>query len=219
MNESLRTRLKTALSLFENKLPCKSKLIPKQIQRIPAIKNRRTEMMRRYCKKKCHKNIIFEVRDEKGNILESANNSGGIYSMVQGIIKPSPSVVRTTLYKKHYRKIKLVCPGNLNADVPIIWQIDDKIIIPSYIEEQSNGRIRINPQMHIIFQSLKFEDANIYSCWQNNELAGIIKLNVTGEIEFKLNHHVILIGAICIISVFLEIFWRAFKGRMRYTMH
>lgn len=57
------------------------------------------------------------------------------------------------------------------------------------------------------------------SCWQNNEIAGIIKLNVIGEIEFKLNHHVILIGAIVIISVILIIFWRAFKGRTRYTLH
>jgi len=51
---------------------------------------------------------------------------------------------------------------NLNADVPIVWRIDDKIIIPSHIKSQSNGRIHINPQMQILFESLKFEDANIY---------------------------------------------------------
>lgn len=57
------------------------------------------------------------------------------------------------------------------------------------------------------------------SCWQNNEIAGIIKLNVIGEIEFKLNHHIILLGAIVIIGVVLIIFWRAFKERTRYVMH
>ena len=59
----------------------------------------------------------------------------------------------------------------------------------------------------------------INSCWQNNEIAGIIKLIVIEEIEFKLNHHVILMGAIVIIGVISIIFWKAFKERMRYTMH
>lgn len=51
---------------------------------------------------------------------------------------------------------------NLNADIPIVWRIDDKAIIPSHIKFQSKGRIHINPQMQILFESLKFEDANIY---------------------------------------------------------
>lgn len=51
---------------------------------------------------------------------------------------------------------------NLNADIPIIWQIGDKLIIPSQVKLQSNGRIHINSQLHIIFESLKFEDSNIY---------------------------------------------------------
>ncbi|XP_018352030.1 PREDICTED: uncharacterized protein LOC108754315 [Trachymyrmex septentrionalis] len=190
-----------------------------QVRLIPAIKNKKIEIMRQYCKKKCRKDIIFEVRDKKGNILESANNSAGIFSMIQEMPEPLPSIARSVIYEKHNKKIKLVCPGNLNADVPIVWRINDKIIIPSHIKSQSNGRIRINPQMQILFKPLKFEDANIYSCWQNNEIAGIIKLIVIGEIEFKLNHHVILIGAIVIISIIFIIFWTAFKERMRYTMH
>ncbi|XP_011704323.1 PREDICTED: uncharacterized protein LOC105459770 isoform X2 [Wasmannia auropunctata] len=199
INATLKVQLKTALMLFKNKLPCKSRLLPEQ--------------------KKCRKNIIFEVRDEKGNILESANNSAGIFSMIQGMPEPLPSIARSVVYEKHDKKIKLLCPGNLNADIPIVWRVDDKTINPSHIKFQSNGRIHINPQMQIIFESLKFDDANIYSCWQNNEIAGVIKLNVIGEIEFKLNYHVILIGAIVIISVVLIMFWRAFKGRTRYTMH
>ncbi|KAG5333106.1 F187B protein, partial [Acromyrmex charruanus] len=202
-----------------NKLPCKSRFLPEQVRLIPIIKNKKIEIMRQYCKKKCRKDVIFEVRDNMGNILESANNSAGIFSMIQEMPKPLPSIARNVIYEKHNKKIKLVCPGNLNADVPIVWRIDDKIIIPSHIKSQSNGRIHINPQMQILFESLKFEDANIYSCSQNNEIAGIIKLVVVGEIEFKLNHHIILVGAIVIISVFFIIFWKAFKQRMRYTMH
>ncbi|XP_018046791.1 PREDICTED: Ig-like V-type domain-containing protein FAM187A [Atta colombica] len=190
-----------------------------QVRLIPVIKNKKIEIVRQYCKKKCRKDIIFEVRDKKGNILESANNSAGIFSMIQEMPKPLPSIARSVIYEKHNKKIELVCPGNLNADVPIVWRIDDKMIIPSHIKSQSNGRIHINPQMQILFEPLKFEDANIYSCWQNNEIAGIIKLIVIEEIEFKLNHHVILMGAIVIIGVISIIFWKAFKERMRYTMH
>lgn len=51
---------------------------------------------------------------------------------------------------------------NLNADIPIIWKIDDNVLNPSIIRDQSQGRIYINSQMHIIFKSLKFEDTNIY---------------------------------------------------------
>ncbi|XP_011704325.1 PREDICTED: uncharacterized protein LOC105459770 isoform X4 [Wasmannia auropunctata] len=219
INATLKVQLKTALMLFKNKLPCKSRLLPEQVRLISVIKSKKTEIVRQYCKKKCRKNIIFEVRDEKGNILESANNSAGIFSMIQGMPEPLPSIARSVVYEKHDKKIKLLCPGNLNADIPIVWRVDDKTINPSHIKFQSNGRIHINPQMQIIFESLKFDDANIYSCWQNNEIAGVIKLNVIGEIEFKLNYHVILIGAIVIISVVLIMFWRAFKGRTRYTMH
>ncbi|XP_018315366.1 uncharacterized protein [Mycetomoellerius zeteki] len=190
-----------------------------QVRLIPVIKNKKIEIMRQYCKKKCRKDIIFEVRDEKGNILESANNSAGIFSMIQEMPEPLPSTARSVVYEKHDKKIKLVCPGNLNADVPIVWRIDDKTIIPSHIKSQSNGRIHINLQMQILFEPLKFQDANIYSCWQNNKIAGIIKLIVIGEIEFKLNHHVILMSAIVVISVILIMFWKAFKKRTRYTMH
>lgn len=61
--------------------------------------------------KKCQRNIIFEVRDEKGNVLESANNSAGIYSMIQGIPQLLPSITRNVIYEKYNKKIKLVCPG------------------------------------------------------------------------------------------------------------
>ncbi|KYM97984.1 hypothetical protein ALC62_11330, partial [Cyphomyrmex costatus] len=191
-----KVQLQMALMLFKNKLPCKSRFLPEQVRLIPVIKNKRTEIMKQYCKKKCQKNIIFEVRDEKGNILESANNSAGIFSMIQEMPEPLPSIARSVVYEKHDKKFKLVCPGNLNTDVPIVWRIDDKTIIPSHIKFQSNGRIHINSQMQILFEPLKIGDANIYSCWQNDEIIGIIKLIVIGEIEFKLNHHVILMGAI-----------------------
>lgn len=61
--------------------------------------------------KKCQKNMIFEVRDERGNILENANNSAGIYSIIQGMPHPLPSITHNVIYEKYNKKIKLVCPG------------------------------------------------------------------------------------------------------------
>ena len=55
--------------------------------------------------------MIFEIRDKSGNVLESANNSAGIYSMVQGMPDPQPSVERMTIYHKHGKKAELTCPG------------------------------------------------------------------------------------------------------------
>lgn len=60
---------------------------------------------------KCSENIIFEIRDKKGNVLESANNSAGIYSMVQGMPAPLLPVIRTTIYKKYDKKATLICLG------------------------------------------------------------------------------------------------------------
>ncbi|XP_070518803.1 uncharacterized protein, partial [Cardiocondyla obscurior] len=110
-NTTLNVQLQMALMLFKNKLPCISSLLPEQVRLIPVIKKKKTAIMRRYCKKKCQKNIIFEVRDEKGNVLESANNSAGIYSMIQGMPELLPSIARNVLYEKYDTRFKLVCPG------------------------------------------------------------------------------------------------------------
>lgn len=109
--EKLKSLIDTFLLFFNNKIPCRSRYTPKEIQNITEIKLRKTEIMIKYCKIKCQKNIIFEVRDEKGNILESANNSAGIYSMIQGVPETQPSIKRITLYKKHGKKADLHCPG------------------------------------------------------------------------------------------------------------
>nr|XP_033333332.1 uncharacterized protein LOC117224474 [Megalopta genalis] len=207
-----------ALHVFRNQLPCKSEYVPNEIRDMPDVKNRKTELMIKYCKVKCSKNEIFEVRDKHGNVLESANNSAGIYSVVQGMPIPSPPVIRTVIFKKYETKAILICPGNLNTDVPITWKVNNELLHPSVIEKQSEGRIHINAQTHIIVNSLKFEDTNIYSCWQKNEIAGIIKLQVTGETELQVNYSVMILGGILIVTVFLIVFWRAFEHRKRFTI-
>lgn len=112
--------------------------MPKVLQDIEEIKNRKSEIMVRFCKVmscndfffslfdvvyqffetrceclkvKCKENTIFEVRDKSGNVLESANNSAGIYSMLQGLPEPPPTPTRLTIYEKHGAKTTIKCPG------------------------------------------------------------------------------------------------------------
>lgn len=59
----------------------------------------------------CPKDIVFVVVDEKGNILETANNSDGVYSVLQGLPKDIPSVTRTLEYAFYKSFFKIECPG------------------------------------------------------------------------------------------------------------
>lgn len=58
----------------------------------------------------------------------------------------------------------------------------------------------------------------IHSCWQRNEIVGVIKLNVTGEIELQTNYTVIMVGGILIIVVFIIVFWKTFQSRKTFII-
>lgn len=47
---ALNVQLRTALMLFKNKLPCKSRLLPEQVRLTPVIKDKNIAIMKRYCK-------------------------------------------------------------------------------------------------------------------------------------------------------------------------
>lgn len=55
--------------------------------------------------------MIFEVRDKDGNVIETANNSAGIYSMLQGLPPVEPPVERRLQYENWGEHIALSCPG------------------------------------------------------------------------------------------------------------
>lgn len=111
---------------------------------------------------------------------------------------------------------------NLNIDLPIVWQIGTKKINTQTINQQSQGRISVDFHNRIIFKKLRYADANIYSCWQRNELTGTVRLRVsyelTSEID-KLDHRVLMLVSIPVVFTMLWVFWRAFQGRNRYTKH
>ncbi|XP_074093779.1 uncharacterized protein LOC141524033 [Cotesia typhae] len=211
----LKRLAKNVLKMFQNKLPCRSSFTPRLIQEIPEIKNRKTEIMKKFCKVKCPTDTIYEVRDRNGKVIETANNSAGIFSLAQGIPELQPSVKRVTLYEKHGYSLNLKCPGNMNTDLPVVWKVGTKILDPNLIKIQSGGRISIDSREQIKFKSLRYADINIYSCWQRNTLSGVIRLEVSYDMPKNLDYRVIMLGAIPLISVFLYVYYRAWVGRKR----
>ncbi|XP_069682064.1 Ig-like V-type domain-containing protein FAM187A [Periplaneta americana] len=206
------------LALFKKGIPCRSSLVP-ELQSIPQIQKRKSEIMMAFCKEPCTQESVFQIVDEKGKVVETANNSEGIYSSLQGIPPIPPSVERTTIYEDTSTyKIIIKCPGNLNTDTPVQWQIGTKNINPILIEKQSGGRIYIDMKDHINLKKPRPTDSNIYSCWQGKELAGTVRLVITKEVKLSLNHHVMLIGLSLITGTFLIVCFRVFKGRKKILM-
>ncbi|XP_043288820.1 uncharacterized protein [Venturia canescens] len=105
--EELKILAESVLRVYRNRLPCRSPQTPKDIQNIKQIRSRKTEIMKGLCKIKCLKDTVFEIRDKSGNIIESANNSAGVFSMLQGLPEPRPAIERTTLYRKHGKSTEL----------------------------------------------------------------------------------------------------------------
>ncbi|CAG9858447.1 unnamed protein product, partial [Phyllotreta striolata] len=159
-----------------------------------------------YCREKCERNKIFVVKDRHGNIIEKVNNSEGLYSLKQPLPPLEPPVARTLLYGVKGKSIVLSCPGSMNTDAPIHWQLGDKNLIPEVIARESNRRIVISITDKIHIKVAKISDSNIYSCWQKEELAGTIRLVIEKKLEFNFNHTIMLIGILIIMGVFLKIF-------------
>ncbi|XP_074037052.1 uncharacterized protein [Leptinotarsa decemlineata] len=199
--------------VFQFGIPCVSHILPKSIKELPQVKSRRNEIMVGYCKTKCQANKIFEVVDKDGKVIEKVNNSAGIYSIAQPFPPLEPTVERQTIYGVKGKTIVLTCPGNLNTDAPIQWQIGNKNLIPEIVSEESKGRIFISITDRIHIKNSRISDSNVYSCWQLKELAGTVRLIVEKKTELTFSHHMMLFATVIILSVFLHVFVKAFIGR------
>ncbi|XP_045468451.1 Ig-like V-type domain-containing protein FAM187A [Harmonia axyridis] len=201
------------LKLFPAGIPCTSHILPEDIKSLPDVRNRKDEIMIGFCQEKCKDEAVYEVKDANGNVLEQANNSAGIYSMLQGMPPAEPHIEKSLEYRKAHSDIVLSCPGNLNSETPIQWQIGQKIIIPELISKESNGRIFVGLTDRIHIKRALVSDSNIYSCWQHKELAGIVKLVVEKKLELHFNHHLMMLAMIVILFTFFWVFTKAFFGR------
>ncbi|XP_064211797.1 uncharacterized protein LOC103314839 [Tribolium castaneum] len=201
------------LRIFKFGIPCTSHVLPHSLKKLRHVTDRKNEIMTGFCKIKCPEDKVFEVRDKDGNVIERANNSAGIYSMVQGIPSLQPSVERLLQFGEKGKKIVVACPGNLNTDVPVQWQIGTKKLVPELLVAESKGRVYVSITDKIHIKDAKISDSNIYSCWQHKDLAGTVRLIVEKKISLNFNHHIMLIGAVLIFSLILYVFAKAFFRR------
>lgn len=118
-------------TIFKFGIPCNSHILPEAVKKLPQLMARRNELMTGYCKVNrknyyriflmftnnddfqvaCPKTELFEVRDKNGKVLESANNSAGIYSLLQSLPPLEPTIERRLIYGVKGKTIILACPG------------------------------------------------------------------------------------------------------------
>lgn len=117
------------LRVFKYGVPCRSHILPHLFKNIAEVGSRPSEMLTGLCKVResavfvsraytgvilqgsCPRARVFVVKDADGRVLETANNSAGVYSMAQGPPPAQPDVQRTLLYQETDSTITLVCPG------------------------------------------------------------------------------------------------------------
>lgn len=99
------------LEIFKFGIPCSSHILPHSLRKLRHVTERKNEIMTGYCKTKCPEDKVFEVKDKDGNVIERANNSAGIYSMLQGVPQIQPSVERLLQFAEKGKKIIVACPG------------------------------------------------------------------------------------------------------------
>lgn len=82
-------------------------------------------------------------------MLETANNSAGYYSLLQGVPQVPSSIKSQTLTADEYNSVIIICPGysyeNIDESSPIEWQTNNKLLVPKLLSDQTSGRVEIDP--------------------------------------------------------------------------
>ncbi|XP_060536063.1 Ig-like V-type domain-containing protein FAM187A [Cylas formicarius] len=193
---------------FKFGIPCDSHIVGLGLKNIIKSVNRKNEIMIAFCKTKCPEAKVFQVKNKRGEVIETANNSEGIYSLAQGLPPIEPPIERRLQYGIKGKNVILECPGNIHGEASILWQIGDKKLIPEKLSEESGGRIYISVTDKVHISRAKIADSNIYSCWQLNELRGAIRLVIEKKIQLNFKHTVMLLGIILILGTLLKVFIR-----------
>lgn len=120
------------LSKFGTGIPCTSHILPNVCKPlIESLNKTPTVALMEYCKVtmnarsllnfpeltklcpqvSCADSVVFETIDRGGNVLETANNSAGIYSTDQELPVLPPQVERITETADFGADVTLQCPG------------------------------------------------------------------------------------------------------------
>ncbi|KPJ07534.1 Ig-like V-type domain-containing protein FAM187A [Papilio machaon] len=195
-NAILRVEDINIFQAFPEGIPCKSNLLPVTIIELPAVAMRKNEIMLGLCKVLC-KSDIFEVHADNGEVLERVNNSEGVFSLCQREPPQPPPLARDIIFAIKGATVLLKCPGTTLQDKPVRWRIGNKEVDPRKLDITTGGRIHLNARDHIVITAAEYTDSNVYSCWQDEKLSGVIKLKLFSEFRNKCGHRLTLLGLLC----------------------
>nr|XP_021002966.2 Ig-like V-type domain-containing protein FAM187A [Parasteatoda tepidariorum] len=176
------------LNEYKKGIPCRSHLLPEPIRNLPAVIDKKSEFVVGFCKIPCASfGGIISVTDQTGAVIDTVDNSKGVYSLHQPL-PPLPALVsRRTLHEEVGKSIMMTCPGN-NQGRFLIWRNDSFVINPSKVHVLTKGRVKIDFANNLHIRKLRFSDTSIYSCWNDKTLVGTIRLQViekTSETRFS----------------------------------
>ncbi|GIY87201.1 uncharacterized protein CDAR_498471, partial [Caerostris darwini] len=102
------------LKEYRDGLPCRSSLLPKAIRELPKIQSAKSEFMIGFCKIPCRPDAsIAVITDKTGAVVDTVDNSQGVYSMHQPLPKLPALAKRTTVYEELGSSIMMTCPGQV----------------------------------------------------------------------------------------------------------
>ncbi|CAH2240910.1 jg9646 [Pararge aegeria aegeria] len=145
------------------------------------------------------KNGIFEIRSDTGKVLERVNNTAGIYSLCQRKPLQPPLIARETMFVLPGVKISIICPGTTGRDIPVSWRIGNTLVAPRQLDASTGGKVHLNSRDRIVFSLVEYDDANVYSCWQGDILAGVIKLEVSKSAAETYRNRFIFVALIILL--------------------
>ncbi|GBP13921.1 Ig-like V-type domain-containing protein FAM187A [Eumeta japonica] len=200
---------------FPNGIPYQATYLPKYLRSNEATAKSSNEIMIGLCKVPCKNNVIFEVKSQDGRIIEKANNSAREYSLLQGTPPQPPPPTRDIIFVERLQKIILSCPGTTLRDIPVQWKIGTLDVIPWDIDKRSGGRVYVTPLDQLVIESVRYTDTNLYSCWEEDELAGSIKLEIWQGSEFHWSQHVVLMATLLTVAVLLRVAINVLRNKKR----
>lgn len=169
------------LNEYKKGIPCRSKLLPQEIRDLSIIASTESEFAIGFCKIPCPPSAgIVVITDASGKVVDTVDNSQGVYSMQQPLPDLPSLAKRRTLYEAVDKSILMACPGNTEGKF-LIWRNDSFIINPSKVHIITKGRVKIDLANNLLIRKLRYTDTAVYSCWDDKRLIGTVRLQVTDK--------------------------------------
>ncbi|CAG9564280.1 unnamed protein product [Danaus chrysippus] len=159
--------------VYPDGIPCRSRILPPSIRNMPSVQQRPNEIMLGLCRVSADvgstnliqvrcKEAIGNIRSQSGDIIESVNNTAGIYSLHQNPPLQPPLPARRIMYVEPGERVIIICYGTTLRDIPFTWRVDTHEVSPRYLWSASRDRIHLNARDHIVIKHVLYSDARVY---------------------------------------------------------